>query len=855
MASADCGQATPTLVGGVLAAHAPTFADGGSRLFAACGTSVFCYSARTARQLAAFASHRGHVTAVCSGTPRPDCASPLATGTELGEVCLWDSKSRSCLGSLDFEGMPVHRLFWPKEDTLLVVLGQRGQRMQIERVELASLSTPRRAGNVPVDAAHAGDVDVVRDVIALADGSSLRVWSERWGKSCKYPHRHALTAVCIDPSLRYVAVGDENGVVWTWWGGLEDGTIPTAPARWHWHAHPVRALVHCGPLMLSGGDEGVLCIRNAEEDTVRFVPRLGAPLKHLAACATGRQVCVSLENNSLALLNELHGWMTPRWIHAVDVPVSMLSGQSSCSAVGRERGPVLHALAHGGIALTGSGQRVQFLDAQGSVSQTLTMNRGNYVCPADNEPLPRWSLFQVVFNASATCIMTCESRTSPALERFDKQSAQSCVLKWWRRGDDGHYAEDTVVHNPHMADVTVALSHPLRDNFFITASFDGTFKTWDRADKCDPKSCWQLMSLGNWHSRPILCGCNSADGSALALGFHGFVVLWEADTAAEIHTLALSEPTDEVVQLSSVVACQRFLLLGSSRGQNGRHELLCWDLVRLEIIARLDLSASFRGNVRCAVRFSTPSHGNCPLHVLAFRPPASELKAWKLAPGEAGLPPGFTSEATYSVPYGHSVLDAIFLGTDARLLYWTSIFELWDFSLSGEGVSQPEALPAEEEQEQASGKIARVLGRPTRGDVDGKILPFGEAPVQLLTFPLRTTAEQQAGIIPSLLEHVVPPQVPTHLLPPPSVMWTGLLAVFGKPLPDASLTPEVYSESAGNGKAATATQGGCTGTTMYEASDDLPPWVSASRLRSAEPDRSELVDIAFMDQLVQDALK
>merc|ERR1712232_1163570 len=92
----------------------------------------------------------------------------------------------------------------------------------------------------------------------------------------------------------------------------------------------------------------------------------------------------------------------------------------------------------------------------------------------------RWALNQIAVGANGGCIMTCESRISPALERFDKESAKSYVLKFWKRGDDGQYSLDSVSHDPHTADVTVMLAHPRREHLFVTGSLDGTFKFWDR---------------------------------------------------------------------------------------------------------------------------------------------------------------------------------------------------------------------------------------------------------------------------------------------------------------------------------------------------------------------------------------
>lgn len=855
----DGRAVSPSLVSGPIVAYAPAYAAKDSRIFAPCGSSVFCYSAKTTHQIGILGLHRGQVTAVCPSAPQPKQPKriePLATGTTLGELRLWDPKTCTCLASLDFGGEPILALRWPSEDTLLVLLGRAGEAARVERVQVEAPTAPRRAGSVPLSAAEAGAFDACGESVALVDGKDLRVWKQGWRSSRKYPHKDALTSLSVDPQQRYVAVGDIKGVVWTWWGVLEtDDNSHRVPARWHWHANPVRALAHCGPLMISGGDEAVLCIRNVDDHSLSFIPRFPGAIKHLATSASGQCVCASLEQNSLAVMADLQGWVAPRYITALDVPMSATSSQT--------RSPVtLHPMAHGGFAMIGSGRRVQFLDDTGHVvlPHTISFERGSGTRSAGIDPMQRWVLQQIAVGAKASCLMTCESRRSPALERFDKEGAHSYVLKWWRLGADGQYVLDSVSHDPHSAEVTVLLAHPQREHFFVTGSLDGAFKSWDllplgNGDGAYGSSsqCWQCVTLGGWHTRPILCGCLGADGSALALGFSGFVVLWETETAVELQTLSLGEETDEVSQLFSTMACGHFLLFASVRGSNKREEIMCWDLVTLQLVTHIDLASALGGVGRSLVRLATPAHSSANLSILACRPPASEIRLWQLSADSPGGALKMSSTGTAVMPAGYSVIDSVFHGSDERLLCVTSGFELWDLDLSqGSGEEQGVSLQLQDEDSRSMerGKLGRLLGSKANGSATK---PTTGDPLHFFTLPLRTTAAQQAGLVPRLVERVIPAHIPSHQLPPPSVIWTRFLSVFGMPAPDATGL-ELSGTAAATSAEKERTRGAPDGDDVA-ANDDgyLPPWLAGID-PSTSSCKSELVDVSWADQLVQDAL-
>merc|ERR1719240_104447 len=136
------------------------------------------------------------------------------------------------------------------------------------------------------------------------------------------------------------------------------------------------------------------------------------------------------------------------------------------------------------------------------------------------------------------------------------------------------------------------------------------------------KHCWQCVSIGTWHSRPILSGSFCMDGSVLALGFQGYVVLWEPEKATELQALPIGDDVEQVSQLSFAIACGRFVLVANSKvvksKGDGIERITCWDLVSLEMFAQLNLTNAVPGTGRCAFRIQEAIDDDT-LNLLTFR--------------------------------------------------------------------------------------------------------------------------------------------------------------------------------------------------------------------------------------------
>merc|ERR1711904_565690 len=59
---------------------------------------------------------------------------------------------------------------------------------------------------------------------------------------------------------------------------------------------------------------------------------------------------------------------------------------------------------------------------------------------------------------------------------------------------------------------------------------------------------------------------------------------------------------------------------------------------------------------------------------------------------------------------------------------------------------------------------------------------------KILELKVRSTAAQQAGLESRYLSKILPPHAQSHLLPPPAILWSQLMSVYGKPLSSSGPT-------------------------------------------------------------------
>lgn len=615
--------------------------------------------------------------------------------------------------------------------------------------------------------------------------------------------------------------------------------------------------------MLSGGEEGVLCVRRADEDSPQFIPRLQSAVNHIVTSASGKS-CLSLAENALAIMDSLHAPTKPRWIRALDLPPARAKMRGRW-----RRLPVLQSLPGSGTVVSCNGSRVDLFDDKLGLlpPRSLTLgNKGNTVAPRNSDPRAkssedgqRWVLRRAAFSPDGDSIITWETRFSPLLDKHDKDLSETGVLKWFRRaslGGTDEYILDSISHDEHAADVSAVLALPQRGGLFVTASLDSTFKCWESLPVEDEGApCWQCIASGGWRSKPIRCACASVDGTVLALALEGAVALFGPETGEDLGVLPISD-NRRATQILCAVACERLLLLA-----NLQDELMCWDLASFRVIARVSLESSLPGYGNPRLRVAEPQHAAADLRLLVFRPFSSKeagpgdreqtnMFLWRWSWRSGSELEGFNNEVEVgvSLPPGLEILDATFLGggLTQRILCWTSGLELWDldFSQDGKKSSAQEQSLISKEGDVPRGQLAGVFG--------GRSTTAAAPAPDLLELHVRTTPAQQAGLSAKLLERIIPPSAPSHNLPPPAHIWAGVLATWGKPLDEASPGASVPSV----GWTPQSDKDGLEGMSQTPATAEvaeLPAWIRKVPAPT-EVCRAEFVDADWVNQLVQEAL-
>lgn len=106
----------------------------------------------------------------------------------------------------------------------------------------------------------------------------------------KFVSPQPLTCLAFHPTEDYFATGDVRGIIRLWYcldAGLTkaSGVQRTAQTTtMHWHSHAVSSVAFTanGAYLLSGGEESVLVIWQLHTAEKEFVPRVGAPISHVA---------------------------------------------------------------------------------------------------------------------------------------------------------------------------------------------------------------------------------------------------------------------------------------------------------------------------------------------------------------------------------------------------------------------------------------------------------------------------------------------------------------------------------------------------------------------------------------------
>ncbi|KAJ7375351.1 WD repeat-containing protein 75 [Desmophyllum pertusum] len=361
-------------------------------------------------------------------------------------------------------------------------------------------------------------------LLASVRGENLHLWNFSSEKLNTFTFRNAkFTCATFHPLEACVAAGEGLGRI-VLWRGLDQLEDPITMVL-HWHPHPVSDVVfsHDGSNILSGGEEGVLVMWQYSTHHKEFLPRLGAPINHLAISPDDSLTAVSQKENVIRLINNIE-WKVKRAIQGLRQLIIFIRF---------------------------------YLPQTDQHAFSLDVARQNYVSRTKHEHMFYTQIDHVAFSDDGSWLATVERRD-------DKKTALELRLKFWeyKKVINGNmtliYVPNTCVDPPHDKKIVAVQFQPKQNTddttgpLAMTAGRDGKFKIWILAEEAvikGKKYSWSCRSVGYYGDKPCQDATFSQDGSLLAVAYDQTITLWTPETNELRKTLALPYPDEEIKKI------------------------------------------------------------------------------------------------------------------------------------------------------------------------------------------------------------------------------------------------------------------------------------------------------------------
>ena len=379
------------------------------------------------------------------------------------------------------------------------------------------------------------------------------------------------TALSVHPFQAQISVGDTQGRIRTW--SLPEATMKEV----HWHSHSVSTLSWSpdGTVLVSGGEEAVLCIWNARSWESNKIPRLGGTIIG-AVWGGSATVTIGVSPSQLTCIDLIQK-KPIRTVHGA----ALLRGQPA------EGITTIPTKAGEAIVMYGRGveNSIRVFDPlTRTYLKTLKVSTVNTTSRVDSNPLPSVRIVDVAFSATGDHMVTVEKSDVSTF-----QQANEIILKFWSASDAqdaaDEYVVNTYVNNPHKPSFSENFDKQgdRARSFAVTSvqlSAKGDCFTLS-SDGCVKK--WSFAS-GKWqHSATTFITCSdarklevSADGSVIACIADGFAKVMRTSDLSELKTLdqhASAAPLEDVLFLSGDEGSSESVLVSHSSTH-----LFAWDV-------------------------------------------------------------------------------------------------------------------------------------------------------------------------------------------------------------------------------------------------------------------------------------
>lgn len=531
------------------------------RVYVSCGSHILTHSLKTGKLLDSSESVLAKPTNLVMG--QKQLIVSQEAGSKLIELVNCKIGSSSELGS--------YRIL-ASSGSISVVVTAKSSEVVLGFVD-GPLNTKSKIVTIYTGPAVSG-VSCSAGLIAAVTGANRRtlmVYDIKAGSTREYLHNKPLTCSAIHPLNAQVAAGDISGMILRWALG-EQGFAGSYTTMNHWHSVPVASLVYTsnGSVLLSGAEEGVLCIWNesTSDSKPQFIPRLGGPIVHLSVSRCNQYVAVSLKTNVVVVVDlftrSIQSMITGT-LHDGDESLTNVSGVKT-----QDGSPV--------IAITTVSHVQLFdMDSRRSVNKSLISVQERNHIPSTL----RAKVKAAPWECKHVSVLTSEKSTwymMAALGRSRVRSRRSNpqLIKVFASTDCGiSWSLHTVCLGAH-ADAVVGVEAV--GTGFVTASKDGSLKLWRLTEEGGSKNgFWSVVRTVGFRSQTPSFLNVSRQGLIIA-GFGRHVTLWNPSNLTELSNGRLISKANVVS--AGLVEDSTDLLSVCEDG-----EVILWDLKKLKAVA------------------------------------------------------------------------------------------------------------------------------------------------------------------------------------------------------------------------------------------------------------------------------
>lgn len=527
---------------------------------------------------------------------------------------------------------------------------------------------------VPVYTGVVSAVACSKSVIAAVVGQDRRtllVFDIPTRTTQEYLHPRPLTSVAVHPIAGQVAVGDFAGRIMR----FSASKLSEYTSLHHWHSVPVASLAYTasGSVLLSGAEEGVLCVWNesGSETKPQFIPRLGGPIAHISVSKCSQFASVSLKSNRIMVID-----VFTRNVQSSICGTLSDGDEANFTRISQSIGAIGFEESNNVVVLSTSSHAQLFdLEARRPVNkQPISITERNHIPATIRARLKArpWQCSHVAVAGANTPTM----HLMASLSRNSSKRRNHQLIKIFTSSDAGaSWSLNTMCMSAHTDQVVDIQALPTGE--FLTASKDGLVKLWQLTKDSSPT--WKICRSVSFKNMTPTFLKVSFQGLVI-VGFNNLVTLWNPRTLVEL--------TGHGLQLSSR-ALHADIIPGTTELMSLAQDGTCtvWDLKKCQAIAsincepvppRSSATACLVGN-----RLLVPQEGGIVSCVTYRANKSSKLKLETICVGEKSVEINQISQAC---------ANSVVLGSNKGKTIHKITFEEADVASQLPPFRQPDAL-------------------------------------------------------------------------------------------------------------------------------------------------------------------